>query len=135
MNAPVLFYDGVCNFCNASVRFVVRHERSPVMRFAALQSPTAATLLTPYGIAPGELSSMLVLENGRLYRESDALIAVARHLRPPWCWFGALRRTPKGLRDAVYRAVGARRYRWWGRRPQHAACSIVDRVPAHRFLP
>jgi len=37
MGAVVLF-DGVCNFCDASVNFVIEHDREGYFTFAPLQS-------------------------------------------------------------------------------------------------
>ena len=108
MSDPILFYDGVCNFCNASVRFVLKHERAPEFRFAALQSQSAQALLRPLGVASDDLGSMLVLVNGILLRESDAVLYVASRLRPPWSWLTLLSFVPRPIRDAAYRAVGAR---------------------------
>ncbi|MEN8665475.1 MAG: DUF393 domain-containing protein [Polycyclovorans sp.] len=136
MSDPILFYDGVCNFCNASVRFVLKRERAPEFRFAALQSQSAQALLRPLGVAPDDLSSMLVLVNGTLLRESDAVLYVASRLRPPWSWLTLLSFVPRPIRDAAYRAVGARRYRWWGRSAVCVPMAHAARTPSlnHRFL-
>ncbi|MGQ0696615.1 MAG: thiol-disulfide oxidoreductase DCC family protein [Panacagrimonas sp.] len=131
MSAPILFYDGVCNFCNATARFVLSHERAPEFRFAALQSAQARALLAPLGIAAGDLSSMLVLHDGRLLRESDAALHVLSHLAAPWRWLAVFRFVPRGLRDSVYRAIGTRRYRWWGR---SEACIPIPATTRTRFL-
>ena len=135
MNAPVsfpiLFYDGVCNFCNATVRFVLSHEREPVFRFAALQSAQARALLAPLGVAAEDLSSMLVLYQGRLLRESDAALHVLSRLHAPWRWLSVFKIVPRALRDYVYRAIGARRYRWWGRSD---VCIPVPATTRTRFL-
>ncbi len=136
MSDPILFYDGVCNFCNASVRFVLKRERAPEFRFAALQSQSAQALLRPLGVASDDLGSMLVLVNGTLLRESDAVLYVASRLRPPWSWLTLLSFVPRPIRDAAYRAVGARRYRWWGRSVVCVPMAHAARTPSlnHRFL-
>jgi predicted DCC family thiol-disulfide oxidoreductase YuxK len=41
---PVILFDGVCNLCNALVRFVIRHDPSGIFRFAAQQSPIGQAL-------------------------------------------------------------------------------------------
>jgi len=43
---PVVLFDGVCNFCNGAIQFVVDHEASPSrLSFAPLQSDLAKELL------------------------------------------------------------------------------------------
>ena len=41
---PIVLTDGVCNLCNGFVRFILKHEREPLARFASLQSATAKSL-------------------------------------------------------------------------------------------
>ncbi|QYO67876.1 DUF393 domain-containing protein [Leptolyngbya sp. 7M] len=43
MGAIVLF-DGVCNFCNASVNFVIKQDKAGYFKFAPLQSEIGVTL-------------------------------------------------------------------------------------------
>ena len=37
-DAPILLFDGVCNLCNESVQWVIRHDPGAKFRFASLQS-------------------------------------------------------------------------------------------------
>lgn len=132
MTTPILFYDGVCHFCDASVRFVLQHERAAHLRFMPLQADEARALLAPHDIAQDDLSSMLVLDQDRLLRESDAAIFLSRQLKQPWRWLGTLLSLlPKRFRDAGYRAIGRRRYQWWGRSD---VCLPVPYESRHRFL-
>ena len=125
MDGPILFYDGDCGLCDATVRFVLRHERGAEFRFAPLQAPLARRLLAPHGVAAGDLSSMLVLEGGRLWRESDAAARILRRLRMPWRLLAeAMALCPRGLRDRAYRFVGRRRHRWFGR-SRAQACPVA----------
>jgi predicted DCC family thiol-disulfide oxidoreductase YuxK len=129
---PLLFYDGDCNFCDRTVSFVLRHERGPEFRFVPLQSPAARELLGPLGVRATDLSSMLVLADGRLHRESAALIEVLRRLKAPWNWLRITAFVPQSVRGVAYRYVGARRYRWWGRRADR--CATASKFAAARFL-
>ena len=44
-NTPVLFFDGVCNVCNGTIQFILKHEREPILHFAPLQSKAAQYIL------------------------------------------------------------------------------------------
>ena len=35
-NEPIVFFDGICNLCNHSVDFVLRHEKGDHLKFASL---------------------------------------------------------------------------------------------------
>lgn len=128
---PVLFYDGVCNFCNNTVQFVYRNDRSRSIQFAALQSDLAAAWLRPLGHDPAELSSLMYLQDGRVFKRSTAALRMA------WRMGGWLRLTsvfwlvPPFIRDAVYDWVARNRYRWFG---QLDACALPTSDLRARFL-
>jgi peptidoglycan/LPS O-acetylase OafA/YrhL len=55
---------------------------------------------------------MVVVDGDRLLIRSDATLAVARRLRFPWRVLALGRLVPRGLRDAIYAFLAARRNRW-----------------------
>jgi predicted DCC family thiol-disulfide oxidoreductase YuxK len=113
---PIVLFDGICNLCHGTVRFIIARDPGARMRFSSLQSPTGARIAASHGVTPGALESMLLVENGVLYRKSTAALRIARLLRFPW-WLGyGLIVVPRFLRDAVYDFVGRHRYRWFGTR-------------------
>lgn len=117
----IILFDGVCNLCHGFVQFVIRHDPAGRFQFAALQSEAARTLLAGRGLPPtpplgGDPDSVLLLDGGRLYSHSGAVLRIARHLSGGWSWLAApgwLLPTP--ARDALYRFVARHRYRWFGR--------------------
>lgn len=109
---PIILFDGVCNLCTGSVRFVIERDSRKTFRFASLQSPLAERLL-------GErdnLESMVLVSGSKVYRKSTAALMIARRLDGLWPLLGALLVIPRPLRDAVYDWIGRRRYRWFGKR-------------------
>jgi len=100
---PLLFYDSDCNLCDRTVSFVLRRERGPDFLFVPLQSAAARERLGPWGVQREDLSSMLVLAEGRLYRKSAALIEVLKRLEAPWNWLRIAVLIPRPLRDLAYR--------------------------------
>jgi predicted DCC family thiol-disulfide oxidoreductase YuxK len=129
--APTLYFDGVCNLCAASVRFILARERAPTLRFASLQSPIAMRALPPLGLDPTLLESLVLVEDGRAFTRSAAALRIARHLRAPWSWFGVALLVPAVVRDAVYDIVARRRYAWFGR---SAACLVPSAALRSRFV-
>ena len=127
--ATILF-DGVCNLCNGFVQFVIRRDPSARFRFAPLQSPAAAALLRDAGVTALP-DSMVLVADGRVYVRSAAVLRVARGLRFPWPLAYAGMVVPPFIRDRVYDAVAARRYRWFGRRD---VCMVPTPELQKRFL-
>ena len=125
---PIVFFDGVCNFCNYWVRFVLKRNRRKNLLFAPLQGKTAARI---FGELPGTPDSVIFLEDGKVYRHSTAVLRIARHLTAPWSGFYALRFIPRFLRDPLYRWIARHRYRWFGRQKE---CMVPTAEVRERFL-
>ena len=59
---PVLLFDGVCNLCNGVVQFIIPRDPAGRIRFAPLQSETGKALLSGHGLPPGQLDSVVLVE-------------------------------------------------------------------------
>ncbi len=127
----VLLFDGVCNLCNGAVDFILRRERAPRLRFASLQSGYARRLLAGSDVDPERLETLVFVRGDEVLVRSDAVLAVCGELPAPWRWLRVLRVLPRGLRDALYRFVAGRRYRWFGKR---ASCRMPSPEEKERFL-
>jgi predicted DCC family thiol-disulfide oxidoreductase YuxK len=111
---PIVLFDGVCNLCNGSVQFIIRRDPKARFRFASLQSTVGERLRGELGIDP-TLDSVLLVEDGRWYKESDAALRIAHGLGGPWKALGIFRLIPTFLRDRAYRLIARNRYRWFGK--------------------
>ena len=131
MEPPVLLFDGVCNFCNGAVRFVVPRDRAGRMRFAALQSETGREFQQRFGLDPDDLDTVVLVEGDRFHAKSDAVLRVARHLSGAWPLLAALLVIPRPLRDWAYDRFAENRYRWFGR---SEACLVPTPEVRERFL-
>ncbi|HEU4470507.1 MAG TPA: thiol-disulfide oxidoreductase DCC family protein [Flavisolibacter sp.] len=129
--APVVLFDGVCNFCNGTVNFLIRQDKAAALRFAALQSPAGQDLLAAYGLDKKHFESFVFIENGKTYMGSEAGLRLYRYLPWYWQWVQAFRIVPVVLRDAVYAWVARNRYRWFGKKE---ACMIPSPEVRERFL-
>jgi len=130
----IILFDGVCNLCNGTVRFIVKRDRSARFRFGSLQGEAARRVCAEAGIAAPdarEPDSIIVVADGRALERSDAVLAIAARLPFPWPLLGAFRLLPRGLRDLAYRFVARRRYRWFGRRE---SCMVPTPALRDRFI-
>ncbi len=128
----IVLFDGVCVLCNGSMRFVLRHERAPEFHFAAVQSASGRQALAALGRPLEDWDSVVVIDGDAVYLKSDAVLRLARGLKTPWRWLGALRVLPRGLRDWLYDRVARNRYRLFGR---YRDCLVPDRDLRRRYLP
>ena len=118
--ARIVLYDGVCGFCNGSVRWLIDRDPAQHLRYAPLQGETAAALRARHPEIPTALATIVLVESGsggeRVWLESAAVFRVLRELRAPWRWLAPLRcLLPRSVWNAAYRAFAKRRYRWFGR--------------------
>jgi predicted DCC family thiol-disulfide oxidoreductase YuxK len=129
----VIFYDGVCGFCDRLVQFVLARDARGRFRFAQLQGALARRELPPRGGRPEDLNSVCVLTaDGRLLVQSRAVLYVMRRLGGGWAPLAAvLRVVPRFLADAVYAGVARVRYRIWGKLDQ---CRVPTAAERQRFL-
>jgi predicted DCC family thiol-disulfide oxidoreductase YuxK len=112
---PLILFDGVCNLCNAWVRFVVRRDAAGIFRFAAQQSPIGQAIIERHLSGATQFSSVILIEGNSIYTESDAVLEILARLSPPWSWAALLRIIPRRIRDACYRFIVRHRYQWFGR--------------------
>jgi predicted DCC family thiol-disulfide oxidoreductase YuxK len=127
----IVIFDGVCNLCSWSVRFIVRRDPEGRFRFAALQSDAGQRLLEEHGLDPGNMETVLLIKQGKMFARSDAALEIARELRGLWKVLAVFRIVPRGLRDWAYSVVARNRYRWFGKQE---ACLVPSEELRGRFL-
>lgn len=130
MSAIVLF-DGVCNFCNGSVNFIIERDRAGYFKFAPLQSEIGEQYLEKFEIDRAVTDSVILIENERVFTHSTAALKIARKMDGFWSWFYALIVVPKPFRDFFYKLFAKYRYRLFGRQD---ACMMPTPDIRQRFL-
>ena len=114
----LVLFDGVCNFCNAAVLFIVDRDPRERFLFAPLESDVGQATLKKHGCRE-DLDCVVLVENEQAYTCSTAALRIARGLRFPWPLFfylGML--VPKLIRNWMYRYFAAHRYQWFGESDQ-----------------
>jgi len=129
LKEQIIFYDGDCGFCNRSVQFVLDHEKSDVLRFAALQSAFALAFFETHQLGKADLSTFYFWENGCMYSKSSGALRLLKYLRFPWPLLRVAIVVPRFLRNAVYDWIAARRQQL-----APAQCALPDPVQRRRFL-
>jgi predicted DCC family thiol-disulfide oxidoreductase YuxK len=128
---PIILFDGVCNFCNAIVNFIIRQDKKNVFLFCALQSEPGKKLLKQYEINWKDSDSFVVIENGKAYQKSTAGLRLYNKLPWYWKWTQLFWIVPKFIRDWVYGFIAKNRYRWFGKKDR---CMIPAPEVRKKFL-
>lgn len=129
-NHHVVFFDGVCNLCNGFVNFLIDRDKHDQFMFASLQSEEASGLL-PNEIIQALDSVVVRTPEGKILRESDAVLELARVLGGVYSIVYVFGILPKGLRDSIYKWVARNRYRWFGKRD---VCRVPTKDLVQKFV-
>ena len=125
----VVFFDGVCNLCQSSVRYLIKHDKKNALKFASLQSNYAKSFLP---IAELEsLDSILFYDGKNLYKKSSAVLKLSKLLGG---WHKLLllgHFLPVFIRNGLYDLVAKNRYHWIGKQDQ---CMQFSSNLKSRFL-
>lgn len=130
-NKSIILFDGVCNLCNASVNFIIKHDKNERYIFASLQSDAAKEILLQFPLKKNKLDSILLIENEVIYDKSTAALLISRKLSGGFKLFYAFIIFPKFLRDNVYNFIAKNRYAWFGKKE---TCMIPTSKIKQRFL-
>ncbi|MBS1928646.1 MAG: thiol-disulfide oxidoreductase DCC family protein [Chitinophagaceae bacterium] len=127
----IILFDGICNLCNASVQFVIKHDPTEKFQFASLQGKAGKGFLKSFNLPQNDFFSFVLIENGKAYTKSTAALRVSRYLSWPVNWLYGFIIVPPFIRDAVYNLIAKNRYRWFGKLKE---CMIPTAQLKNRFL-
>ncbi len=131
-NKKIILFDGVCNLCESSVQFVIKHDTKDQFRFVALQSELGQQILNHIGVNPKNIDSVVLYEPGiSYYYKSNAAIQIARHLGGLFHFGTVFRIIPTGLRNMLYDYVASNRYQWYGKKE---SCMLPSPELKAKFL-
>ncbi len=133
MNIPkqaIILFDGVCNFCNDWVNFIIEHDSKDHFKFAPLQSEIAEKLLEKHNVNK-ETDSVILIEDGKAYTHSTAALRIARNMDGIWSVFYILFLVPRFIRDFFYKILAKYRYKLFGKKDE---CMIPTPEIRRKFL-
>jgi predicted DCC family thiol-disulfide oxidoreductase YuxK len=128
---PIILFDGVCNLCNGSVKFILKRDKTGLFRFAPLQSQAGHAERKRLGLDTDKMPSVVLVEGDRSSIRSTAALRIAKLLGWPYQAAYALILLPRPLRDLGYDLIAANRYRVFGKRE---ACMLPTPEIRARFL-
>jgi predicted DCC family thiol-disulfide oxidoreductase YuxK len=131
MEHPVILFDGVCNYCNSMVNFIIRHDKKKIFRFTPLQSEAGQKILSQFNLPQKKFDSFMLVENNKIYQRSDAALRLYNLLPWTWKWTQLFWIVPGFIRNGVYNIIAKNRYKWFGKKN---ACMVPAPDVRERFL-
>jgi predicted DCC family thiol-disulfide oxidoreductase YuxK len=105
----ILLFDGVCNLCDASIQFVIKHDEKDT-----------------------KIDSTVLYEPGKAYYyKSDAVFKILKELNGIYRLLLVFSVLPKRLLDYLYDYVAQNRYKWYGKKE---SCMVPTPELQSKFL-
>jgi predicted DCC family thiol-disulfide oxidoreductase YuxK len=127
----IILFDGVCNFCNASINFVIDHDPDKHFKFAALQSEIGQEILARFHKNTKDFDSVILLKNNQLYQKSAAALEITKHLSGFWKYLSVFKVFPPFFLNFFYDIIAKNRYRIFGKAD---SCRMPTPELRERFL-
>lgn len=126
----IILFDGICNFCDSSVQFIIKRDPKGVFKFASLQSVTGQMLLKQVGLKE-DINSFVLIEGEQYFLKSTAALRICRKLNGTWRLLSFLIVIPAPIRDYFYSILARNRYKWFGKKE---SCMLPSQEVRNRFL-
>jgi predicted DCC family thiol-disulfide oxidoreductase YuxK len=130
-NYSIILFDGVCNFCNYWVNFIIDRDKKDCFKFAALQSKEGIELLEKFNLPTDDYDSFILISNSKIYKKSLAAFEIAKNisgLPKIILHFSIL---PAFFTDWIYSVVANNRYKIFGKKD---VCRIPTNEERAKFL-
>ena len=131
-NKKIILFDGVCNLCDKSVQFIIKHDKKDVFRFVALQSDLGKKIIKHIGIDTTKTDSIILYQPGMAYfYKAEAALKIAKELGGIYIVLSLFSVLPNSLSNLVYDWIAKNRYKWYGKKDE---CMIPSPEMKAKFL-
>ncbi len=127
----IILFDGVCNFCNFWVNFIIDRDKNDIFRFTSLQSAKGQGLLKKFSLDTDGFETFVLIDGDDYYIKSTAALKILKHLNSILKILYPLIFLPKFLRDPFYTIIANYRYNIFGKRD---VCRIPAENEKKKFL-
>lgn len=127
----IILFDGVCNYCNDKVNFIIKNDKKDVFRFVALQSETGLKIIKHLGI-DSAIDSVVLYEPGYAYFiKSEAVFRIIKDLSSSVKLLLLFNFIPTSIKNIFYDLIAKNRYNWYGKKE---SCMLPTEDIKQKFL-
>jgi predicted DCC family thiol-disulfide oxidoreductase YuxK len=127
----IVLFDGVCNYCNDKINFIIKNDKQDVFRFVALQSETGQKIINYLGINPS-IDSIILYEPGYAYFiKSEAVFRIIKHLSSAVKLLLLFNFIPTSIKNIFYDIIAKNRYNWYGKKE---SCMMPTEEVKRKFI-
>jgi len=126
----LILFDGYCNLCSRSVRFILKYDKKENFIFSPLSGEIGQGLIQKLKI-PKETDSIVLIQNDKYFVRSEAIIKISGQLGSFFKLALIFKFLPSKWLDSIYNWVAANRFKWFGKRD---SCIMPKPEHKNRFL-
>ena len=127
----IILFDGVCNYCNDKVNFIIKNDKHDIFRFVALQSETGQKIIKYLGI-DSSIDSIVLYEPGYAYFiKSEAVFRIIKHLSSSVKLLLFFNFIPTSIKNVFYDIIAKNRYNWYGKKE---SCMMPTEEVKRKFI-
>lgn len=127
----IVLFDGVCNYCNDKINFIIKNDKQDVFRFVALQSETGQKIIKYLGI-DASIDSIVLYEPGYAYFiKSEAVFRIIKYLSSAVKLLLVFNFIPTSIKNIFYDLIAKNRYNWYGKKE---SCMMLTEEVKRKFI-
>lgn len=127
----IVFFDGICNYCDWFIRFLIKNDSKENLRFSSLQSNFAKRVIEDKNLE-NDLTTIIFIQDEKIFKKSDAIIRIFLHTNSKLKIFGYLISIfPRFFRNFFYELFAKRRYSIFGKKEK---CMAPEKNISHLFI-
>ncbi|HRE41199.1 MAG TPA: thiol-disulfide oxidoreductase DCC family protein [Ignavibacteria bacterium] len=111
----IILFDGVCNFCNSTINFLIDRDKENKFKFGALQSDAGQYYLKKFGLNTDDFDTFVLVNGDKFYTKSTAALKISKELPGLYKLLYAFIIIPPPLRNLVYDFIAKNRYKIFGK--------------------
>jgi len=114
-------FDGICNLCSRTVRFILKADRKKKFMFQPLQ----------YSGKSQDFETIIVTDNESTSEYFDAILKIGKELGGIYRAVAIFKLLPRKWRYSLYLWIARNRFRWFGKRN---SCYLPSEEEKERFI-
>lgn len=113
----IILFDGICNLCDKSVQYIIRHDRQDIFRFVSIQSELGINILKHIGVNNNKVDSIILYQPRIAYFiKADAALKILRELNSYYRFLHVFSILPSFIKNSIYDFIASNRYKWYGKK-------------------
>ena len=106
---PIVIFDGDCAFCNKSVLFILKKDKTQSIQVCSNQSKKGKELIKKHNIKANINSTIIYILDNQILYKSTAALTISKRLKGLLPGFFFFIIVPKFIRDGVYDFIAKHR--------------------------